>query len=80
VPTLTQLREQNSVAYLRGEVSAETVVNSRIAWLGDRGCWNPDPSAAIALFEEVDFRLYEILMSGKNQTLAQLSIIMQTIM
>lgn len=80
VPTLTQLREQNSVAYLRGEVSAETVIKSRLAWLAERGCWHPDASAAIALFEEVDSRLYEILMNGNNDTLAQLSVVIQTIM
>jgi hypothetical protein len=80
VPTLTQLRELNSVAYLRGEVSAETVVNSRLAWLGERGCWHPNPSAAISLFEEVDRRLYEILMNGKSDALAQLSVVMQNIM
>lgn len=80
VPTLAQLREMNSNAYLSGEISAETVVNSRIAWLGERGCWIPDSSAAIALFKEVDARLYEILMNGNNEALAQLSFVMQTIM
>jgi hypothetical protein len=80
VPTLTQLRELNSVAYLRGEVTAETVVTSRLAWLGERGHWHPDPDAAITLFEEVNTRLYEVLMNGNSEILAQLSVVMQAIM
>jgi hypothetical protein len=80
VPTLTQLREMNSVAYLRGEVPADTVINARIAWLGEQGCWIPDYSAAVALFDEVDARLYEVLMNGNSEIFAKLGVVMQSVM
>ena len=80
VPTLAQLRALNSTAYLRGEISAESLVTSRLAWLREQGCWHPDPSAAISLFEEVDARLHDVLMNGKTELLTQLGVVVQTIM
>ena len=79
VPTLTQLRTMNSYAYLRGEVTVDALITARLAWLGEQGCWRPDTDAAIALFEEVDARVYEILMNGHNETLAQLSVVVQSL-
>ena len=79
VPTLTTLRALNSTAYLRDEVSIEGLVTFRLTWLRERGCWHPDPSAAIALFKEVDARLYSVLMNCESETLAQLSVVIQTI-
>lgn len=79
VPTLTQLRAMNSAAYLRGEISVENLVTSRLAFLRERGCWHPDPWAAISLFKEVDDRLYSVLMNGESELLAQLGVVIQTI-
>jgi hypothetical protein len=80
VPTLAQLRALNSTAYLRGEISAESLVTSRLAWLRERGCWHPDTSAAISLFEEVDTRLHGVLMNSQSELLAQLGVVIQTVM
>lgn len=80
IPTLTQLRALNSTAYLRGEISVEDLISSRLNWLRERGCWHPELSAAISLFQEVDARLYDVLMSGQSEVYAQLGVIMQTIM
>ena len=80
VPTLAQLRALSSTAYLGGEISVESLVKSRLAWLRERGCWHPDPSAAVLLFEEVDTRLHEILMNGETELLAQLGVVIQTVM
>jgi hypothetical protein len=80
VPTLAQLRTLNSTAYLRGEISANDLVKSRLAWLRERGCWHPDLSAAISLFVEVDIRLKDMLMNGQSELLAQLSVVIQTVM
>lgn len=80
IPSLAQLRALNSTAYLRGEVSAEEVIDSRLAWFREQGCWCPNPLAAIALFTEVDARLPEILMNGESQLLSQLGVVVQTIL
>jgi hypothetical protein len=80
VPTTTQLRALNSIAYLRSEISAEDLIISRLTWLRERGSWHPDLSAAISLFAEVDARLYDILMNGQTEILSQLSVVIQSVM
>lgn len=79
VPTLTQLRAENSTAYLRGHITPEALVRSRLSWLREKGYWHPSPEAAIEVFEEVDTRLHEILMSGQSEIYGQISTVMQTI-
>jgi hypothetical protein len=79
VPTLSQIRAMNSTTYLSGKITPENLVASRLAWLGEKGCWHPDLSASLSLFEEVDTRLYEVLMSGQSDVLAQLGVVIQTI-
>jgi glycosyltransferase involved in cell wall biosynthesis len=80
VPTLTQLRALNSTAYLRGEVSAADLVTSRLDWLRAKGCAHPDISKAISLFEEVDTRLYDVLMTGQSEVYAQIGSVVQSIL
>lgn len=80
VPSLAQLRAMSSTAYLRGEVSAEALITSRIAWFQEQGCWCPDTSVAISLFMEIDARLPEVLMSGQNQLLSQLEVVMHSVL
>jgi hypothetical protein len=80
VPTLAQLRAMNSTTYLRGEISANNLVAARLAWLRERGCWCPEPSIATTLFEEVDARLKDILMGGESEILAQLGVVIQSVM
>ncbi|PYH91621.1 glycosyl transferase [Aspergillus ellipticus CBS 707.79] len=79
-PSLAQLRVLSSSAYLDGEVSAAELVSSRLTWHGDKGCWSPDPSAAEALFLEVDARLPALLMNGEADVLEQLATVMETIL
>ncbi|KAH8586586.1 glycosyl transferase [Bisporella sp. PMI_857] len=80
VPTLAQLRAVNSTAYLSGEISSASLVTGRLTWIREQGCWHPDTSAAISLFEEVDARLHDVLMNGQTEVLAQLGVVIQTIM
>jgi hypothetical protein len=80
VPSLAQLRALNATAYLRGEISAEDLVNSRLAWYHERGCQHPDPLAAVSLFTEVDARMPGVLMSGQIGLLAELAHVIQTIL
>ncbi|KAE8355715.1 hypothetical protein BDV28DRAFT_162634 [Aspergillus coremiiformis] len=79
-PSLAQLRALSSSAYLGGEVSAEELVHSRLAWYREQGCWCPDPVSAISLFKEVDARLPEILINGELQLLTQLGLVAHTVL
>jgi hypothetical protein len=80
VPTLTQLRDLTSISYLGGDISSRDLVAARLDWLREKGCWHPDSSAAISLFEEVDARVHEILMNGETELLAQLGVVIQALM
>ncbi|KFG79629.1 glycosyl transferase, group 1 family protein [Metarhizium anisopliae] len=73
IPSLTQQRVLSSVDYLGGNISAETLVDARLAWLASKGCWTPDRTKAIQLFQNVGDRLYTVLMQGETSTLEQLS-------
>ena len=80
VPSLAQLRALNATAYLRGEISAEDLVKTRLAWYRERGCQHPDPSAAVSLFTEIDARMPRVLMSGHNELLVDLAHVMRTVL
>ncbi|KAH7113234.1 glycosyl transferase [Dendryphion nanum] len=79
VPTLAQLRALNATAYLKGEISVKDLVMSRLTWLHEKGFWHPDPSAAIKLFEDVDSRLYEVLMGGESELYEKIGTVIQTL-
>ena len=79
-PSLAQLRALSSTAYLGGEISAEDLVHSRLAWYREQGCWCPDSTVAVALFKEVDARLPAILINGELQILTQLATVAQTVL
>jgi hypothetical protein len=79
VPTLSQIRAMNSTTYLSGKITPENLVASRLAWLAEKGCWHPDLLTGLSLFVEVEARLYEVLMSGQSEVLAQLGVVIQTI-
>ncbi|KAE8341479.1 hypothetical protein BDV24DRAFT_163318 [Aspergillus arachidicola] len=79
-PSFAQLRALSSTAYLGGEISAEDLVSSRLAWYREQGCWCPDPTLAVALFKEVDARLPAILIDGELQLLIQLATVAYTVL
>jgi glycosyltransferase involved in cell wall biosynthesis len=80
VPSHKQLRTMSAIAYLSGEISVENLVSARLSWLREQGCWVPSNEASVALFHEVDARVYEILMRGDNTTLAKLGLVITTIL
>lgn len=80
LPVLSQQRHLNSVAYLNGDVSAETVVAARVQWLADKGCAVPSVDEAIRLFEDVDARLYGALVGIESEVYARLGNTMQELM
>ncbi|PBP26082.1 glycosyl transferase, group 1 family protein [Diplocarpon rosae] len=80
MPTLTQIRTQSAIGYLSGELSSADLITARLTWLREKGCWVPDTSAAISLFEEIDERVHEVLMNCETETLAQLGFVIQSLM
>lgn len=80
VPEVTQLRALNATSYLRGQVSAEDLVTSRLDWYRERGCHSPNPVAAISLFLEIDSLLPLILLERKSDILTQLEMILHTVL
>jgi hypothetical protein len=80
VPALSQLRAMASTGYLSGEVSAKQLVDGRLAWYDDQGSPFLEPKSALALFEEIDTRLPEMLIEADGATLAQLTEVMEAIL
>ncbi|OQO03199.1 hypothetical protein B0A48_11454 [Cryoendolithus antarcticus] len=76
IPTLAQLREQNTAMFLRNEISAEKLIDNRIAWYKDRGVAHPHPQNAIALFLEVESKLANVLINSEADHLAKLETVM----
>jgi hypothetical protein len=79
VPSLVQLRALNSTAYIGGEITAESLITSRLNWYRERGCPHPDLSAAIDLFTEIEARLSDVLLNRQRHLLSQLEIVLKAI-
>jgi glycosyltransferase involved in cell wall biosynthesis len=73
IPTLSQQHALASKAYLGGEISAETLVESRLSWLTGKACSIPSRSEAISVFKEVQERLHTVLMTGQSDIYTKLS-------
>ncbi|KAH9206430.1 glycosyl transferase [Leptodontidium sp. 2 PMI_412] len=80
IPTLAQLRKLSSTVYLSGHISPADLVTARLNWLREKGCWHPDPSMAISVFEHVETRVHQILMDCETALLAQLGVVIQTLL
>jgi hypothetical protein len=72
VPTLSQLKEMNATKYLRGEISTQDLVSARIAWYREKGCHHPDLTTAMSLFDEINARVYSVLMRREAHILERL--------
>ncbi|KAL6231217.1 hypothetical protein BDW75DRAFT_220749 [Aspergillus navahoensis] len=71
--SLAQLKQVNTVSYLEGSATLETLVNSRIKWYREQGCSHPSPSACLELFREVETTFPQILKERREANLAQIS-------
>lgn len=78
-PTLLQLRLTGSGDYLDGKVSSKELIAARLQWLTDKGASCPDLSTATALFDEVEARLYNVLMTGQSEIYAKISAVTQSL-
>ncbi|KAH2704297.1 hypothetical protein KXW03_002251 [Aspergillus fumigatus] len=72
-PSLAQLKELNTVAYLDGSLPPEALIKSRIHWYRDQGCRSPAPAACLALFQETDAVFTRILRERRESDLAQIT-------
>ena len=72
-PSITQLKELNTVGYLEGDVSSEMLVNSRVNWYREQGSQHPSESKCLDLFTEVDAVLTRVLRERREDDLARIS-------
>jgi hypothetical protein len=79
-PSMTQLRAINAEQYLSGKISTDEMVSSRLEWLQQKGWAYGDPALAVALVEDVQTRLYEVLMNGESELYERLGNVMKATM
>lgn len=79
-PSMKQLRDLNSKQFLAGKISPESLVISRLDWHRECGWEHEDPQQAVALFQEVNARLYHTLMEGEDELYGRLSTVLQNLM
>ncbi|KAI9374749.1 hypothetical protein BJX61DRAFT_540453 [Aspergillus egyptiacus] len=71
--SLAQLKQINTVSYLEGSTSPETLINTRVKWYREQGCNHPPPSVCLELFHEVESIFPEILRERRESVLDQLT-------
>ncbi|KAL4882776.1 hypothetical protein BJY04DRAFT_186007 [Aspergillus karnatakaensis] len=71
--SMSQLKQINTVSYLEGSASPETLITSRIKWYREQECSHPSAATCLLLFEEVETVLNRILMERREADLAKLS-------
>lgn len=71
-PTITQLRDINSVEYLSGNISPHDLVASRLRWYKDQGVCFLHTRAAITVFEDIDRNLPSILFGRSVETMTSI--------
>lgn len=77
IPTIQQLREQNTNLYLRDQISVEDLIGARLAWHRERGCQHPDQSAAVSVFRQVQAKLAGVLIRGEAEHISQMETVLE---
>ncbi|KAL1872609.1 hypothetical protein Plec18167_006727 [Paecilomyces lecythidis] len=72
-PSLSQLKELNTVRYLDGTVTEHTLIASRIDWYRDQGSICPSFSGSLALFCEINSALNRILKYRREGDLERIT-------
>ncbi|PLB38320.1 glycosyltransferase family 4 protein [Aspergillus candidus] len=73
MPSLGHLKELNTVSYLDGSITSSDVVKTRVDWYRQQGCPHPAISTCLALFQETDIILTQILKERRETELASIS-------
>ncbi|KAL2860791.1 glycosyltransferase family 4 protein [Aspergillus lucknowensis] len=71
--SMTQLKQLNTVSYLEGSASPETLISSRVGWYREQGCRHPSISTCVAFFYEVESVFTQILREHREADLDQIS-------
>ncbi|KAL2829743.1 hypothetical protein BDW59DRAFT_158914 [Aspergillus cavernicola] len=71
--SLAQLKQINTISYMDGTTSPDSLINSRVKWYREQGCSHPPPSLCLALFREVQFTFTEILRERREADLDRIS-------
>lgn len=72
-PSHAQLKDLNTVGYIEGSVSPEVLISTRVNWYREQGCQCSSESKCLALFNEVDVVLTEILRGRRESDLSRIS-------
>jgi hypothetical protein len=68
-PSTVQLKSLHTIDYLKGTITAESLISSRIRSQCEHNLRHPSISAALHLFLEVEVKIQEILKSRKTSEL-----------
>jgi hypothetical protein len=72
-PSMRQVRELNTAAYLDGSIEMEDLIASRLRWQCQRNQPHPNLAAAVALFREVEATIFRALKERKSDELQTLT-------
>ncbi|KAK1140555.1 hypothetical protein N8T08_010301 [Aspergillus melleus] len=72
-PSFVQLKELNTISYLEGSVSPESLINTRVAWYQEQQSSYPSASKCLALFNQTDAVFTQILKDRRENDLALVS-------
>jgi hypothetical protein len=76
-PSVHQLKELNTAAYLNGTVDKEDLVASRLRWHCQRNQSHPNLAAAVTLFSEVEATIFRALRERKSDELQILTDVLE---
>ncbi|KAI9733678.1 MAG: hypothetical protein M1834_003280 [Cirrosporium novae-zelandiae] len=75
-PSLAQMKEQNTIAYLDGSVTVQDLLEARLKWYREYGCRCPELSAAVTFFLDVDAQLIAFLKNRDEDSINQFTTIL----
>lgn len=80
LPSLEQLGMKNTTAYLRGEISAEELIEERLNWHDRCGSGRLDVRSAVSLFKDIDMLIRDLLECHQTDLLDDITNILESVL
>ncbi|KAI9794230.1 MAG: hypothetical protein M1816_006156 [Peltula sp. TS41687] len=80
LPSLEQLGMQNTTAYLRGDMSAEELVQNRLDWHVQCESGRLDIQSAVFIFKDIDALIRELLEGGRSDLLEDITTVLESVL